>query len=66
MVPALHVTYADGSTEVVPSDMTPEGFFESRFGGLEQEVKDKCQVVQHLWEEVVEKVEEVIKEVEGE
>ena len=42
----LQVTYANGEQEVVPSDLTPDQFFDSRFGGLADEVKAKCKVVQ--------------------
>ena len=42
----LLVTYANGDQEVVPSDLTPDQFFDSRFGGLADEVKAKCRVVQ--------------------
>ena len=41
----LLVTYANGDQEVVPSDLTPDQFFDSRFGGLPDEVKKKCSVV---------------------
>ena len=41
----LQVTYANGEQEIVPSDLTPEQFFDSRFGGLPDEVKEKCSVV---------------------
>ncbi len=41
----LLVTYANGDQEVVPSDLTPDQFFDSRFGGLADEVKAKCKVV---------------------
>ena len=41
----LQVTYANGEQEVVPSDLTPDQFFDSRFGGLADEVKAKCNVV---------------------
>ncbi len=49
----LQVTYANGEQEIVPSDLTPEQFFDSRFGGLADEVKAKCRVVQ-VEDEVVE------------
>ena len=42
----LLVTYANGDQEVMPSDLTPDQFFDSRFGGLADEVKAKCRVVQ--------------------
>ena len=41
----LLVTYANGDQEVVPSDLTPGQFFDSRFGGLPDEVKEKCSAV---------------------
>ena len=41
----LLVTYANGDQEVMPSDLTPDQFFDSRFGGLADEVKAKCKVV---------------------
>lgn len=41
----LQVTYANGDQEVVPSDLTPDQFFDSRFGGLPDEVKEKCSAV---------------------
>ena len=41
----LLVTYANGDQEVVPSVLTPDQFFDSRFGGLADEVKAKCKVV---------------------
>lgn len=41
----LLVTYANGDQEVVPSDLTPDQFFDSRFGSLADEVKAKCKVV---------------------
>jgi len=44
-IPRLQITYANGEQEVVPSDLTPEQFFDSRFGGLDEETKAKCKVV---------------------
>ena len=41
----LLVTYANGDQEAVPSDLTPDQFFDSRFGGLPDEVKEKCSAV---------------------
>ncbi len=41
----LLVTYANGDQEVVPSVLTPDQFFDSRFGGLPDEVKEKCSAV---------------------
>lgn len=53
-IPRLQVTYANGEQEVVSSDLTPEQFFDSRFGGLDEAVKAKCKVVAFEEEEVVE------------
>lgn len=44
-IPRLQITYANGEQEIVPSELTPEQFFDSRFGGLDEEVKAKCKVV---------------------
>jgi len=43
----LTVTYSDSSTEDVTSDLSAEEYFDSRFGGLPQEVLEKCSVVGH-------------------
>ena len=40
----LRVVYADGSKETVPSELSPEEYFDSRFGGLPEEIREKCKV----------------------
>ena len=42
----LRVVYADGTKETIPSELTPEEFFDSRFGGLPEDIKEKCKVTQ--------------------
>ena len=42
----LRVVYADGTKETIPSELTPEEFFDSRFGGLPEEIREKCKVTQ--------------------
>lgn len=41
----LLVTYADGSKETVPSELAPADYFDSRFGGLPEDIQEKCKVV---------------------
>ena len=43
----LKVTYHNGDTEIVSSELTPEQYFESRFGHHSEEVREKTKVVEH-------------------
>lgn len=40
----LSVTYANGTVELISSDLSPEQFFDSRFGGLDPSIREKCKV----------------------
>ena len=40
----LIVTYANGSTEEVSSELSAEAYLDSRFGGLPEDVLAKCSV----------------------
>lgn len=39
----LLVTYADESTEIVPSELTPAQYLDSRFGTLPEDTKVKVE-----------------------
>ena len=43
----LKVTYHNGDTEIVSSELTPEQYFESRFGHHTKEVREKTKVVEY-------------------